>query len=161
MAQSAPWGKPWQSHLPAHAMGCEYEDTCCRHHQSAQGTYETSHYSDPGTRNILYSHAMIQIRQVLAVRQQLRSATLSVPAKQLAQETVSETCCMGKDGAAVGYQWSEGGGRATAQVSPTQHWWRSTLGVSDQSGLQPALQVPLNMLWCSKHTQAGFYRKIF
>lgn len=58
----------------------------------------------PGTRNILYSHAMIQIRQVLAVTQQLRSTAPSAPAKQLAQERASEICCMSSSGTFVGYQ---------------------------------------------------------
>lgn len=53
-AQSAPWGKPWQFHLPAHASTRRRRAAHC---QSAQGTYETSQCSVSGSRNILCSHS--------------------------------------------------------------------------------------------------------
>lgn len=53
-AQSAPWGKPWQFHLPAHASTRRRRAAHC---QSAQGTYETLQCSVSGSRNILWSHS--------------------------------------------------------------------------------------------------------
>lgn len=63
MAQPEPWGKPCQSHLPAHAMGCRYEEEETR--RSAQGPSETPHCSDPGSRNMLCSHTWFRLTRCL------------------------------------------------------------------------------------------------
>lgn len=97
------------------------------------------------------------------MRQQLRSAALSVPAEQPALETVSE----GKGRVALLPSLAISGQRVVDMPWPKCPWlitdeaapwvpYRSTRNI-----IQTALQVLLNMLQCSKNTRAGFHGKTF
>lgn len=169
MAQPEPWGKPCQSHLLAHAMGCGYEEeeTCCRHASISPRNV----WNIPLLRPRLQKHAvllhMIQTYQVLAARQQLRSAALSVPAEQPALETVSEICSVGKGRAALLPSLAISGQKVVDMPWPKCPWLITDEAApwvpyrSIRNIIQTALQVLLNMLQCSKNTQAGFHRKTF
>lgn len=90
MAQSAPWGKPWQSHLPAHASTRRRRrrrraaDTVSQPKEHMK--HPTAQSQAPETSCTL---TLTQIHQVPAVRQQLRSAAPAEPAEPQALQVNS------------------------------------------------------------------------
>lgn len=129
-AQSAPWGKPWQFHLPAHASTKRRRAAHC---QSAQGTYETLQCSVSGSRNILWSHSGSE-----------------------SSGAFSHTAAQEHRGAQSSLLWLSG--QREADSHPPKSPWASTKKrlecLTDQPAQQPASTS------ATEHTQACFHWKI-